>query len=53
VKVAPPPTASTETASTTSSLLRSMKPKRALCARSKADFIACSDDSFTFPFRGG
>ena len=35
---APPPTASTETASTTSCLLRSMKPKRALCAFSKARF---------------
>ena len=40
--LAPPPTASTDTASTTSCLLRSMKPNRALCAFSKADFILAS-----------
>ncbi len=34
-KRAPPPTASTDTASITSSLLRSMKPNRDLCAFSK------------------
>ena len=39
LKRAPPPTASTDTASSTSDLVRSMKPKRALCARSKAPFI--------------
>ena len=36
---APPPIASMETASTTSSLLSSMKPKRALCAASNAACI--------------
>ena len=36
-----PPIASTETASTTSSFVLSMKPKRDLCAASNADFIAC------------
>ena len=40
LNLAPPPTASTDTASTTICLLRSMKPKRALCAFSKARFIA-------------
>ena len=39
---APPPTASTDTASITSCLARSMNPKRALCAFSKADFILAS-----------
>ena len=38
--VAPPPMASTDTASTTSCFASSMKPKRALCAASNADFIA-------------
>src|SRR5262249_31221227 len=36
-KPAPPPTASTDTASMTSALLRSTKPKRDLCACSKAE----------------
>ena len=36
LNLAPPPTASTDTASTTICLVRSMKPKRALCAFSKA-----------------
>jgi hypothetical protein len=35
----PPPTASTDTASTTSSFVSSMNPKRDLCAASKANFI--------------
>ena len=39
VNLAPPPTASTDTASTTICLVRSMKPKRALCAFSNARFI--------------
>ena len=39
---APPPMASTDTASTTSSLLSSMNPNRDLCAASKADFIFAS-----------
>jgi hypothetical protein len=34
--------ASTDTASTTSSLVSSMNPKRDLCAASKADFIFSS-----------
>ena len=41
--LAPPPIASTDTASTTSSLLPSMNPKRDLCAVSKADFIAARE----------
>ena len=36
VNLAPPPTASTDTASTTSSFASSMKPKRDLCAASNA-----------------
>ena len=39
LNVAPPPTASTETASITSDFLRSTKPNCALWARSKPDFI--------------
>ena len=42
LNLAPPPTASTDTASTTICLVRSMKPKRALCAFSKARCIAGS-----------
>ena len=47
LNLAPPPTASTETASMTRSFLRSMKPNCALCAFSKADFIAASEPAFT------
>ena len=45
--LAPPPTASTDTASTTICLVRSMKPKRALCAASKARFMAASEPALT------
>ena len=44
---AAPPTASTDTASMTSALVRSMKPKRALCAFSNARRIARGEASFT------
>ena len=44
---APPPTASTDTASITRSFLRSMKPNCALWAFSKPDFIAASEPAFT------
>src|SRR5436190_674742 len=45
LNLAPPPIASTDTASTTSSLLASMNPNRALCAASNADCRASSDNS--------
>jgi hypothetical protein len=47
--LAPPPIASIETASATSSLLSSMKPKRALWAASNADFICASETGSLAP----
>ena len=47
LNLAPPPTASTDTASITRSFLRSMKPNCALCAFSNPDFIVASEPAFT------
>ncbi len=46
-KRAAPPTASADTASMTSAFVRSMKPKRALCAFSNARRMASGEASMT------